>query len=540
VPDADGDGDGTLSCQDGCPADATKIAPGQCGCGAPETDSDADGSADCIDLCPGSDDRIDINDNGIPDGCEECLDDGDCSDGNVCTGVEHCVASACVADPPLDCDDQQDCTADTCHPVSGCGHPPLGLAPISLVNGDFETGALAPWSTYQLTQSRATAAVVQGQSAGHLPASNALRLYVGRDPATASSLGGGGITQNVTTRSGLLTVTVYSSSGSAGSNSAGGTVRVTIDNMASVSHNFGELVGGVTEYSALTHTREVNAGSHQIKIEVTRQIGYSELVAIHLDDVKIKGSAVDGDLSHSCDGSAGFCVAGSCLACLQSSDCDDSNSCTQDSCQGTASCEHSALLGESCGAAGLCAADATCSAPTITVAAPLLASDTFVIGSQSTWSRSWETSTFLVHVFKRGPTSLWQRRRLVMEFDASQAASAADIVSARLIVTPSSEGDVNMLVCGYTGNGALDVPNDATTCSFASGQATASGTWPTVIDVTAAVQAARAQGSIVGFNLQSTREQEPTSLGFQEQVLFFGSTSPNRPYLELELADPTP
>jgi hypothetical protein len=34
---------------DDCPDDASKILPGQCGCGVPDTDSDGDGAADCID-----------------------------------------------------------------------------------------------------------------------------------------------------------------------------------------------------------------------------------------------------------------------------------------------------------------------------------------------------------------------------------------------------------------------------------------------------------------------------------------------------------
>jgi hypothetical protein len=40
------------NCHDGCPNDPLKIAPGQCGCGAPDTDTDGDGTADCVDGCP--------------------------------------------------------------------------------------------------------------------------------------------------------------------------------------------------------------------------------------------------------------------------------------------------------------------------------------------------------------------------------------------------------------------------------------------------------------------------------------------------------
>ena len=56
---------------DACPTDPEKTAPGVCGCGVADTDADADGTPDCVDLCPSSDDSIDRNANGIPDGCDD-------------------------------------------------------------------------------------------------------------------------------------------------------------------------------------------------------------------------------------------------------------------------------------------------------------------------------------------------------------------------------------------------------------------------------------------------------------------------------------
>ena len=44
----DSDADGTPDCQDGCPFDKNKIAPGICGCGTPDNDSLGDGKIDCI------------------------------------------------------------------------------------------------------------------------------------------------------------------------------------------------------------------------------------------------------------------------------------------------------------------------------------------------------------------------------------------------------------------------------------------------------------------------------------------------------------
>jgi hypothetical protein len=52
VVDTDSDGDGTPNCNDGCPNDPNKTAPGACGCGVAETDSDGDGTPNCNDGCP--------------------------------------------------------------------------------------------------------------------------------------------------------------------------------------------------------------------------------------------------------------------------------------------------------------------------------------------------------------------------------------------------------------------------------------------------------------------------------------------------------
>lgn len=52
VADTDTDADGTANCNDQCPADPNKTAPDDCGCGQTETDGDGDGVANCIDECP--------------------------------------------------------------------------------------------------------------------------------------------------------------------------------------------------------------------------------------------------------------------------------------------------------------------------------------------------------------------------------------------------------------------------------------------------------------------------------------------------------
>lgn len=118
--DTDGDGAGDVC--DGCPYDADKTDPGQCGCGVADADTDGDGLANCLDncdnaanpnqadsdcdgvgdacdICPGGDDTMDNNQDGIPD-CSQLLAYADYSDtwkcGNNKIRICHSGNSLCI------------------------------------------------------------------------------------------------------------------------------------------------------------------------------------------------------------------------------------------------------------------------------------------------------------------------------------------------------------------------------------------------------------------------------------------------------------
>jgi len=45
-----------------------------------------------------------------------------CPDSDACNGIEVCMQNECVAGDPLNCDDHNICTHDSCNPSSGCSH----------------------------------------------------------------------------------------------------------------------------------------------------------------------------------------------------------------------------------------------------------------------------------------------------------------------------------------------------------------------------------------------------------------------------------
>ncbi len=55
-------------------------------------------------------------------GCVHTNNSAPCSDGNACTTADTCLAGACVGGPALNCDDSNPCTDDSCNPATGCVH----------------------------------------------------------------------------------------------------------------------------------------------------------------------------------------------------------------------------------------------------------------------------------------------------------------------------------------------------------------------------------------------------------------------------------
>src|SRR5262245_55616862 len=57
----------------------------------------------------------------LPASGQACTSDDECADSSLCTVNEHCDNGACVSDP-LNCDDGNPCTQDSCDPATGCQH----------------------------------------------------------------------------------------------------------------------------------------------------------------------------------------------------------------------------------------------------------------------------------------------------------------------------------------------------------------------------------------------------------------------------------
>ena len=66
-----------------------------------------------------------------PSGCATFQNIGSCEDGDACTTGDTCSGNACKSGGPLNCDDKNDCTADSCDAKLGCQHAAVANKPCS-------------------------------------------------------------------------------------------------------------------------------------------------------------------------------------------------------------------------------------------------------------------------------------------------------------------------------------------------------------------------------------------------------------------------
>ena len=155
----DTDGDGVDDCDDGCPEDPFKSAPGDCGCGVEDLDSDNDGVADCNDGCPTDPNKTDpgtcgcgVSDedsdgDGSPECIDNCPDDPNKSEpGNCGCGVpETDVFGDLDCDGDYDIDDARlamttfgivEAEEDTC-PADVDGDGSIGFSDVLIILNDW-------------------------------------------------------------------------------------------------------------------------------------------------------------------------------------------------------------------------------------------------------------------------------------------------------------------------------------------------------------------------------------------------------------------
>ncbi|MEE9211896.1 MAG: hypothetical protein V3U29_04500, partial [Phycisphaeraceae bacterium] len=131
-PGPDGDGDCAESCDEATGSCTASDPDGSaCDDGLYCTENDTCSGGQCAGTpvdCGELDDQCNV---GVcnPDSgeCEQQpINEGEpCDDDNACTTEDTCSKGKCVGGPPLDCDDGDPCTIDSCDPELGCLSTPI-------------------------------------------------------------------------------------------------------------------------------------------------------------------------------------------------------------------------------------------------------------------------------------------------------------------------------------------------------------------------------------------------------------------------------
>lgn len=156
----------------------------------------------------------------------------------------------------------------------------LGFVPPAnatlLTNGDFETGDFTGWTTFTTASGTIGGAfglpdVVSFDTDGDSISSLSARFQVGRTSGSGS-LEGGGIFQNITAGAGPLTISadIAAQLTTVFNNGAAGFFELLLDSVVVDSFDFGGIAGLAIERASLSSTNVVTAGSHEVRMRMTR------------------------------------------------------------------------------------------------------------------------------------------------------------------------------------------------------------------------------------------------------------------------------
>jgi len=169
-----------------------------------------------------------------------------------------------------------------------------GSARAGLINGGFETGDLAGWTTFTTANgSLGTAGVVTFDTSGDGASTKSARFNVG-EAIFPGAPGGGGIYQHVMLGAGALTICAdIAAYAELWGNSSGGRFELMFDGAVVASHDFGGISLFEIKRESLLASFDVTAGLHEVRLQITRPWNTNHITPWqYVDDVSLSGGAL--------------------------------------------------------------------------------------------------------------------------------------------------------------------------------------------------------------------------------------------------------
>ena len=147
-----------------------------------------------------------------------------------------------------------------------------GRGQAGVINGDFQTGDFAGWTTFTTANGTiGTPAVVAFDTTG-IGASLAARFSVGEATFDATQQGGGIFQSMVVSTPGDYSMYVDIAAERIGGapNGSAGLFSLLLNGVVVDSHDFGGIFGNTTVRSSLATTVTLGAGTHEFRVLITR------------------------------------------------------------------------------------------------------------------------------------------------------------------------------------------------------------------------------------------------------------------------------
>ncbi len=165
----------------------------------------------------------------------------------------------------------------------------------NLTNTNFETGSLAPWTTFTLTDGTVSSpAIVSFNTTGNA-VSSAVQLSAGKSASIGAPASGGGIAQSIELPEGDVSITANIAAFASTANAEGGLFQLLFDGAIIDTHDFGAMTAGETKTAMLSGNvgtlvglPPVTEGTHQVQIQILRTLAPGPLQ--YIDNVQLYSS----------------------------------------------------------------------------------------------------------------------------------------------------------------------------------------------------------------------------------------------------------